>query len=42
LIEVFVDHPAADKSYAAENESVVSHSAADSINAEDTHRGSTD
>ena len=37
-----VDHPAADKSYAAENESADSHSTVDSGNAEDTEHGSTD
>ena len=41
MIEVSVDHPAADKSYATENENVDSHYAADSRNAEDTDHGST-
>ena len=42
MIEVSVDHPAADKSYAGENESADSHSAVDSSIAEDTDHGSTD
>jgi len=39
---VSVDHPIADKSYAAENESVDSQFAANSGNAEDTDHGPTD
>jgi len=39
---MYVDHLAPDKSYAAENESVDSHSAVDSGIARDTDHGSTD
>jgi len=42
LIGASVDHPAIDKSYTAENESVDSHFVVDSRNAEDTDHGSTD
>ena len=41
-MEMSVDHLAVHKSYAAENESVDSHSAVDSRTAEDTDHGSTD
>jgi len=38
---VSIDHPAADKSYAADNESADSHSTVDSGIAEDTDQSST-